>query len=52
MYSKRTHTIIWSAVATAIAVGAIMQNPAHLFTVAIIFAFAIECGPSEKEDVR
>lgn len=52
MYTKRTHTIIWSAIATAVAVGAVMQNPGHLFTAAIIFAFAIECGPSEREDVR
>ncbi len=52
MYTKRLHTIIWTAIATAVAVGAVMQNPGHLFTAAIIFAFAIECGPSEREDVR
>ena len=52
MYTKRTHTIIWTVMAAALAVGAMIYNPGHLFTAAIIFAFAVECGPGEKEDVR
>lgn len=52
MYTKKIHTIIWTAAAVALAVSAIKYNPAHLFTASVIFAFALGCGPEEKEDRR
>lgn len=38
------------ALAAVIAVGAIVQNPAHLFTAAVVFAFGLECKPFNEED--
>ena len=52
MYTKRTHTIIWTAAAVSLAIAAVIYNPAHLFTAGIIFLFAIECGPEGEEDRR
>lgn len=52
MYTKKTHTAIWTTVAVALAIAAMIYNPAHLFTACIIGAFALECGPEEKEDAR
>jgi hypothetical protein len=52
MYTKRTHTIIWTAAAVSLAIAAVNYNPAHLFTAGIIFLFAIVCGPEGEEDRR
>lgn len=38
------------ALAAALAVGAVLNNPAHLFTAAVVFAFGLEVEPFNEED--